>query len=90
MAAASGQRARRSGSLSTLTPRGGGYNTSVEKTVRVFASFADADEADARDDASMSPEQRLNILIELRDQRHPDAAEQGLARVSRVVELERG
>ncbi|MGA3028401.1 MAG: hypothetical protein ABSF98_26950 [Bryobacteraceae bacterium] len=62
----------------------------MEKTVRVFASFADADEADARDDASMSPEQRLNILIELRDQRHPDAAEQGLARVSRVVELERG
>jgi hypothetical protein len=61
----------------------------VEKTARVFANFADADEADARDDAAMSSEERLKILIELRDGRHPDAAEQRLARVSRVVELER-
>jgi hypothetical protein len=62
---------------------------SVEKTVRVFASFEDADKADARDDATMSSEERLNILVELRDRRHPDAAEQRLARVSRVIELER-
>jgi hypothetical protein len=62
---------------------------SVEKRVRVFASFEDADVADARDDAAMSSEERLNILIELRDRSHPDAAEQRLARVSRVVELER-
>jgi hypothetical protein len=61
----------------------------VEKRVRVFASFEEADVADARDDAAMSSEERLNILIELRDRRHPDAAEQRLARVSRVVELER-
>jgi hypothetical protein len=66
-----------------------GYNMSVEKTARVFASFEDADEADARCDAAMSSEERLNILVELRDRRHPDAAEQRLARVSRVVELER-
>jgi flagellar motility protein MotE (MotC chaperone) len=62
---------------------------SVEKVVRIYSSFEDADEADARDDAAMSPEERLKILLELRDRRHPDAAEQGLARVSRVVELER-
>jgi hypothetical protein len=62
---------------------------SVEKRVRVFASFEDADVADARDDAAMSSEERLNILIELRDRSHPDAAEQRLARVSRVVELGR-
>jgi hypothetical protein len=62
---------------------------SVERTVKVVASFEDADKADARYDAAMSPEERLNILIELRDRRHPDAAEQRLARVSRVVELER-
>ena len=62
---------------------------SVEKTVRIFSRFEDADEADARDDAAMSPAQRLKILIDLRDQRHPDAAEQGLTRVSRVAELER-
>jgi hypothetical protein len=37
----------------------------------------------------MSFEQRLNIVIELRDRRHPDAAEQRLARISRVVPLER-
>jgi hypothetical protein len=62
---------------------------SVEKRVRVFASFQDADEAEARTDAAMSYEERLNILIELRDSRHPDAAEQRLARVSRIIELER-
>jgi hypothetical protein len=60
----------------------------VEKTVRVFTSFADADEADARSDAAMSYEERLNILIELRDRRHPDAAKQRLARVYRVIKLE--
>ena len=62
---------------------------SVEKRLRVFTSFEDADVADARDDVAMSPEERLSILIELRDRRHPDAAEQRLARVARVVELER-
>ncbi|MGD0618838.1 MAG: hypothetical protein ABSB67_14380 [Bryobacteraceae bacterium] len=61
----------------------------MEKKVRIFTSFEEADEADARDDASMSAQQRLNLLIQLRDERHPDAAEQRLARVSRVVELER-
>jgi hypothetical protein len=61
---------------------------SVEKTVRVFTSFEDADEADARSDAAMSYEQRLSVLIELRDRRHPDAAKQRLARVYRVVKLE--
>lgn len=61
----------------------------MEKAVRVFASFQDADDADARQDAAMSADERLNILIELRDRRHPDAAEQRLARVYRVVELER-
>jgi len=47
----------------------------VEKVVRKFASFEEADEADALFDASLSPEERLRILIELRDRRHPDAAE---------------
>jgi hypothetical protein len=61
----------------------------VEKTARVFASFEDADKAGARDDAAKSPDQRLKIAIELRDRRHPDAAEQKLTRVARVVPLER-
>ena len=66
-----------------------GYNVTVEKRARVFARFEDAERADARDDAALSHEERLNTLIELRDRRHPDAAEQRLARVYRVVELER-
>ncbi len=63
--------------------------SALEKTVQVFASFEDADRAGARRDLAMSFEQRLNIVIELRDRRHPDAAEQRLARISRVVPLER-
>jgi hypothetical protein len=64
--------------------------TSLEKTARAFASFADAEEAEARYDAATSPEERLKILIELRDRRHPDAAEQRMARVFQVMGLERG
>jgi hypothetical protein len=60
----------------------------VEKIVQVFRSFEEADRADARFDAALSPQERLRILIELRDMRHPDAAEQRLARVCRVVKLE--
>jgi hypothetical protein len=62
----------------------------MEKTVQIFASFEEADEADARWDTGLSPAERLQMPIELRDRRHPDAAEQGLARVCRVTELERG
>ena len=61
----------------------------MEKAIRVFSSFKEADEADARAHASMSPEERLKLVIELRDRRHPDAAKQGLARVCRVVERKR-
>jgi hypothetical protein len=61
----------------------------VEKKVRVFGSFEEADEADARRDASLSPAERVKIAIELRDRRHPDAAGQGVARVCRITELER-
>ena len=60
----------------------------MEKVVRIFASFEEADEADALFDASLTAEERLRILIELRDRRHPDAAQQGLARVCRVTKLE--
>jgi hypothetical protein len=65
-----------------------GDNEIVEKIIRVFQSLKEADEADARADANLSPQQRLDILLELRNRRDPDAAKQGLARVCRVVELE--
>ena len=41
-----------------------------------------------RRDASRSAQECLEILMALRDQRYPDAAEQGLARVYRVIELD--
>jgi hypothetical protein len=66
-----------------------GYNLTVEKAIRIFSSFDEADEADARAHASMSPEERLQLVIELSDRRHPDAANQGLARVCKVIERER-
>ena len=61
----------------------------MEKVVRIFASHAEADEAEAISDAQLSPDERIRITLELRNLRHPDAAQQGFARVSRVVELER-
>jgi hypothetical protein len=64
------------------------YNVAVEKTVRIFSSFKDADESNARDDMAMSPDERVRVVIELRDRRHPDAAKQGLARVCRIIKRE--
>jgi hypothetical protein len=61
----------------------------MEKVVRIFNSPAEADEADALFDAQLTPEERIRIAIELRDRRHPDAAQQRLERVCRVVKLER-
>jgi hypothetical protein len=55
----------------------------------VFSSFREEDDANVRADMSMTPEERIQIVIELRDRQHPDAAKQGLARVSRVIELKR-
>lgn len=64
------------------------YNLRVEKKVRIFSSFREADEVDARDYMAMTPEERIQIVIELRDRRHPDAAKQGLARVCRIIKRE--
>lgn len=60
----------------------------MEKKVRIFSSFREADDADARDYMAMTPEERIQIVIQLRDLRHPDAAKQGLARVCRVIKRE--
>jgi hypothetical protein len=51
----------------------------VDKVVQVFASHAEAAEANALFEASLTPEERIAIVIELRDRRHPDAAKQELA-----------
>jgi hypothetical protein len=60
----------------------------MEKVVRIFQSAPAADEADAREDARMLPEQRIQMVIELRDRLYPDAAQQGLKRVCRITQLE--
>ena len=61
----------------------------VEKVVRVFDSFEEADTADAIARRQMTPQQRAAIVFELRERAHPDAFKQGFARVYRVLELER-
>ena len=60
----------------------------MEKAIRVFASFEEADAADALSRAQMTPQQRVDIFFELRERANPDAFKQGLARVYRVLELE--
>jgi len=60
----------------------------MEKTVRIFESFGEADAADAEDDIHTSPDERLDMVFELQRRVYPDAAEQGFARVCRVIELE--
>ena len=61
----------------------------MEKVIRVFASFEEADAADALSRVQMTPQQRVDIFFELRERATPDAFKQGLARVYRVLELER-
>jgi hypothetical protein len=60
----------------------------VEKTVRIFNSFEEAEAADVQERAQMSPQQRVDIFCALRERHNPDAFEQGFARVYRVLERE--
>ncbi len=60
----------------------------VQRSLSVFNSLEEADVTDARADAQLTPEERIQIIILLRDRLHLDAYQQRLARVYRVVELE--
>jgi hypothetical protein len=60
----------------------------MEKVIRIFDSFEEADAEDAVSRAKMSPQERVDIFFELRERAHPDAIKQGFARVCRVLELE--
>lgn len=67
------------------------YVRIVERVVRVFGSFADADAADDDDYANLTPQARLDLLLELIE-RHRSAlgeAAERFERVHRVVELSR-
>ena len=62
----------------------------VEMTIRVFTSFAEADEEDAKADLRMTPEERIAMVLELQSRVYPDASKQGFARIYRATELKRG
>jgi hypothetical protein len=57
----------------------------VEKTVRVFKSFAKAEAAEDEFYASLAPEARLAMVFELVAQAHPDEIKRRSKRVCRVV-----
>jgi len=63
----------------------------MEKVVRLFASFEDADEADRQDYERMSPRQRIEMLLWLRRSmvKEGDESAERLERVLTVVELPR-
>lgn len=62
----------------------------MERVVRKFRTFREAEEADAEYYRRLSPAQRLEILFELRAmvQKEDDADSGRLARVYRIIKLE--
>ena len=60
----------------------------MEKVVRIFGSHQEADAADEHYFQNLTPQQRLNIFLDLlwRGRDHDEAAER-LERVYRIVEL---
>ena len=60
----------------------------MEKTARIFHSFAEADAAEAEYYRSLTPEQRLDILLDLVQSEFPNEAEQRLERVCRIIKLQ--
>jgi hypothetical protein len=61
----------------------------MERVVRMFGSFEDADAADDQFYGNLTPTERLDILLELIERHRRDRGEAAsrLARVYRVVEL---
>ena len=61
----------------------------MEKSIRKFDSFEEADRADAEYYASLTPQQRLDILLELVESYRKSLGEtaERFERVYRVVEL---
>ena len=54
----------------------------MERVVRIFKSFEEADAADVEEDLRMTPEERVAIVLELQERFYGDASQQGFARVS--------
>ena len=67
-------------------------STTMRDVLRVFSSFREAEEADRALYASLSPQERLDMLLDLVARQRASMGEdaQRLERVYRVVELSRG
>ena len=63
----------------------------MDRVVQIFRSFEDADEADEQFYADLTPEQRLDILLELIERHRSSLGEAAkrFERVHRLVELSR-
>jgi hypothetical protein len=61
----------------------------MEKVIRKFASFQEAEAAEIEEDLAMTPEQRVAMVLELQARIYPNAAQQGFARVYRITQRER-
>ena len=59
----------------------------MEKTLQVFKSFAEAEEADKKYYRSLSPNERIALLLLLRDQYrpYPNELTEGFKRVYRII-----
>ena len=64
----------------------------MERVVAKFRTHREAEEATLAYYRSLSPEERLEMLFQLRAAHHKDddASSQGLARVYRIAQLKRG
>ena len=64
----------------------------MAKKARVFSSFADADEAELQYYADLTPDERVEILLEIIRRHRESLGEpaQRFERVYRVTELSRG
>jgi hypothetical protein len=60
----------------------------MEKVVRIYRSFEEADAADALSRSALTPQQRVDIFFAIRERAQDDASEPRFARVCRVLELE--
>ena len=56
--------------------------------LRRFRSFEEAERAEIAEDMKMTPSERVRLLLELVAQAYPNAAEQRLERVCRIVKRE--
>jgi len=61
----------------------------MERVVRKFRSHEEAAAAEAEEDLRFTPEQRIQILLDLQAWTHPDAAAQRFERVYRITQLSR-